>query len=191
MYDEALLIVPYRPTRGYVQKEHAWLVHANDALYVCLSGLSVPKPNSIIGQAGLRLNLNASGEPLTQPGDIGFLARTDGEIAQLVDNGDGFRLHTNPQVGYQARIVTSGDAWSAELRIADTLLGGNPRRTRMMINFDAVNGRHACAMPISRWRALMPTRYMSRRRWCLNLLSTTAGMTAHRCAGNGGVGRGA
>jgi hypothetical protein len=139
VYDEALLIVPFRPTSGNVQKEHAWLVHANDALYVCLSSLRLPKPESSIGQAGVRFDLNASGEPLTQPGDIGFLVRTDGEIAQLVDNGDGFRLHTNPQVGYQARIVMSGGAWSAEMRIADTLLGGNPRRTRMMINFDAVN----------------------------------------------------
>jgi hypothetical protein len=145
VYDEALLIVPYRPTSGYVQQENAWLVHADDSLYVCLSGLRLPTPTSSIGQAGVRFDLNASGEPLTQPGDIGFLVRTDGEIAQLVDNSDGFRLHTNPQVGYQARIVTSGGAWSAELRIADTLLGGNPRRTRMMINFDAVNPSDATA----------------------------------------------
>ena len=98
------------------------LVHSGGYLYVSMSGLDVGR---ITARAGLRVDVDAGGEALAQAGDIGFFVDSDGIPSQEVGNGTGMVVTQTPQHGFSAAVVRGLQGkWSAEFKIAESLLGG-------------------------------------------------------------------
>lgn len=109
-----------------------------DAVYVCLLGQQYASQNTITRHAGLRFDLNLSRETQAQPDDIGFLARDDGELAEIAGSGAGAMPQLQiPLSGFNARTKRSGAVWSAELQIPVSLFGGWDKPVGLMFSSDA------------------------------------------------------
>lgn len=103
-------------------------VHADAALYVCFVGLPIGLNEREF--VGVKLDLNHSGDNAQQPDDVTFYVQKDGRVQTGRGDGSGELSDTTPQ-GLQA-IVSVGDiSWSAEMRIAETSIGGWNRSVRM------------------------------------------------------------
>ncbi len=96
--------------------------HAGSALFVCFMGLSYGAPNTPGAVAGLRVNPSGSSQPVVTT--VGFAVNEHGEPLRLGGDGSKFVALTNPPPGFAAVILRDAQAWSAEMRIDDSLLGG-------------------------------------------------------------------
>ncbi len=96
--------------------------HAGSALFVCFMGLSYGAPNTPGAVAGLRVNPSGSSQPVVTT--VGFAVNEHGEPLRLGGDGSEFVALTNPPPGFAAVILRDAQAWSAEMRIDDSLLGG-------------------------------------------------------------------
>lgn len=99
------------------------LLHAGGKLYVVFSNLKLGSTNSP-RSAGLRIDVNDSRDNAAGPGDIGFFVDESGIPRQEVGNGSGMVTSLTPTPGFSAAIYRGKTSWSAELSIADSLIGG-------------------------------------------------------------------
>ena len=102
------------------------LLHTDTHLWACFMGLQWE--NNDQSFAGLRVDVNNSGESQIQLEDLGFFVHKDGTF--LVQNGNGDSVN-QPQDGLQARISAYGNIWNAELRIDQSNLGGWYHKVRL------------------------------------------------------------
>lgn len=98
-------------------------VHADGKLYVVFSNLKLGSASSP-RSAGLRVDVNDSRDNIAVPGDIGFFVDENGIPRQEVGNGGGMVTSLTPTPGFSAAIHRGNTSWSAELSIADSLVGG-------------------------------------------------------------------
>ncbi|MCX7043949.1 MAG: hypothetical protein NTX50_00490 [Candidatus Sumerlaeota bacterium] len=101
------------------------LVHANNKLYVAISGLKYKAGTSDGTFAGISIDRNNSGDLVAQADDVAYLINEYGQAFQAMGDGSGgVPTSMNPPSGYAAAIHRGDYEWSAELEIDDTLLGG-------------------------------------------------------------------
>lgn len=102
------------PVTAYAQ---VGAVHVN----VCV--LDLPKPTSASGLVAVALDRNLSRDARAQPGDYRVVARYSGNPAvEEADGLGGWRALTLPAGSWEAARTTTGDRWSAEVRLARSLL---------------------------------------------------------------------
>ncbi len=111
----------------------AWLVHSGGNLFVSFSDLQLPTAGSI-RTVGLRVDADASRDTLGTSGDIGFFVDSDGIPYQEAGTGSGMAVTLSPQLGFTAVIQLGVTGWSAEFRIADSLLGGWDHAAGIMLD---------------------------------------------------------
>ena len=100
------------------------MIHAEGHLYVSFSGL---RRNRFFAgsRVGLRVDADGSRNSLATRGDIGFFIDQDGIPSQEFGNGSGMVATQTPKLGFTAVVARGGSGlWSAEFKIADSLLGG-------------------------------------------------------------------
>lgn len=101
----------------------ARFTHANGALFACFTGLRYGGPNSPEGAvAGLRIDPEGSGAVVAAT--VGFAVDEHGHPVRVSGDGTKFVTLDNPPPGFSVVILRDENAWSAEMRIADELLGG-------------------------------------------------------------------
>ena len=101
------------------------LLHAGGNLYVSFSNLKYGSGLFALNRrVGLRVDPNASRDALGQRNDIGFFVDQDGIPSQEVGTGSGMAVTLSPRAGFTAEISRGSNSWSAEFRIADSLVGG-------------------------------------------------------------------
>lgn len=122
---------------GNGQFAPARLVHAVSNLYVSFTDLQSIGLGSV-RRVGIRVDANASGDAAAQASDRGFFVDAVGIPAQEVGDGANMTVTLSPLPGFTAVVGVGGsNAWSAELRIADSLLGGWNHAARIMLDHDA------------------------------------------------------
>jgi len=102
----------------------ARLVHRRGYLYVSIANLRYASPLLANNTVGLRFDVNASRNPTASAGDVGFFVDEDGVPFQEVAQGGSMVQTLSPQPGFTAVIERGSNVWSAELRIATSLIGG-------------------------------------------------------------------
>ena len=102
----------------------ALLLHSGSNLFVCLTDLPLPPNSPIPPVAGLRVDADKSGGPLAWEGDIGFFVNGDGLLWEETGTAQGLVIPALPLPGFSAVTQRGATGWSAEFRIADSLLGG-------------------------------------------------------------------
>jgi hypothetical protein len=102
----------------------ALLLHSGSDLYVCFTDLKLPPNAQTPPSVGLRIDANASRDPLASQGDLGFFVNSHGLPWEEVGTGQGMAITAQAQHGFTAVIQRGDDGWSAEFRIAESLLGG-------------------------------------------------------------------
>lgn len=113
----------------------ARFVHTAGALYVSFSGLRYAA-NSVPGAvAGLRVNTGESGPGVVT--SVGFAVSENGEPLRVVGEGTRFDALAEPPPGFSVVIQRDENAWSAEMRIADALLGLWKEQLGLVTFFDA------------------------------------------------------
>ena len=114
----------------------AWMFHAGSNLFVCFSDLQLPTTPGARRIVGLRVDANASRDPLGAAGDVGFFVDSDGIPFQEAGTGSAMSVSLSPQRGFTAVVQTGLTGWSAEFRIADSLLGGWGHAVGIMLDHD-------------------------------------------------------
>jgi len=100
----------------------ARFVHAKGALFVCFTGMRYGASDGTGAVAGLRIQPGNGGDGLVL--GLGFGVTEHGELLRLERQGDQMvRLADAPE-GFGVVILRDENSWSAEMRIADALLGG-------------------------------------------------------------------
>jgi hypothetical protein len=112
---------------------NARFVHVSTDLYICLSDLDYSFGE--VPAVGVRIDANASRNTSAQPDDCGFFVNLDAIPFQETGNGTGMSVTQSPRPGYAATVTAGQNAWSAELRIADALVGGWNHAAGMMLAF--------------------------------------------------------
>ncbi|MEZ4645650.1 MAG: hypothetical protein R3E31_23440 [Chloroflexota bacterium] len=111
------------------------MIHADNALYACFSGM--PVGSETPGEwVGLRVDVNDSGGSTPQANDLGFFIGADGiPFTAHGDDLSDFVIDAVPQ-GLSGRIarVAGEESWSAELRIEEARLGGWEHQTAMKVS---------------------------------------------------------
>jgi hypothetical protein len=110
----------------------ARLIHANGALYVSFANLSYSSGRGL-ASIGLRVDTGDTQSPAAGTGDIGFFVDETGVQWQEMPDGGSMVETFSPQPGFTAMIFRGGNAWNAEFRISDSLLGGWNHRAGIMI----------------------------------------------------------
>lgn len=105
------------------QGAQASLLHNGNTLYVCFSGLTLG-PGSVVNVAGLRVDANNSRDSVAQQDDRGFFVDEENIPFQTVGNGSDMPVTLAPALGYTAMTIANNNSWSAEMSIADELIGG-------------------------------------------------------------------
>ncbi len=98
------------------------IMRTDPYLWACFSGLAkgALAPGAF---AGLRVDVNRSRNPLAQASDYGFFAGEDGSVFTYAGDGGGGFADAGPG-GLQAQVSIGANTWSAELRIAKTVIDG-------------------------------------------------------------------
>ncbi len=113
------------------------LVHSGSNLYVAFSNLKyggVLRPNL---KVGLRVEADGNGSIRPSSSDRGFFVDEDGIPSQEVGVGlTGMQVTSSPAAGFTAIVRRSTNTWSAEFRIAQSLLGGWNHAARLMLEHD-------------------------------------------------------
>jgi hypothetical protein len=112
------------------------LVHSVSNLYVSFTDLQTIGIN-VVRRVGIRVDANASGDTTAQAGDRGFFIDAAGIPSQEVGNGANMAVTLSPLPGFTAVVGVGSNAWSAEFRIADGLLGGWNHAARIMFDHNA------------------------------------------------------
>ena len=116
-------------------KSIARFTHSAGYLYASFTGMPYGRDN-IYGAIGLRIDADASGETTAQPGDRAFFVNENGTAWQLVGDGTSLVAPAVPESGFKA-VVSRGDGgWSAEFRIAESLIGGWEHPARLSLELD-------------------------------------------------------
>ncbi len=114
------------------------LLHSGTNLFVCFTDL--PYDTNAPGgtRAGLRLDVNAGADANAQTNAVGFYVDENGELLRLAGNGD--TMVSVPLSGDFAAAVTRGrNAWGAELRLPDSLLGGTNHFAGLMLSYETTS----------------------------------------------------
>ena len=112
----------------------AWLTHADGHLYVAISGLRRGRPFTTQDLlAGIQIDVDASGDSGAQTSDIAFFVDRENFASQSFGDGTAMERTLEPLPGFDAVVEYSGSTWSAELRIADELIGGWNHAARIQI----------------------------------------------------------
>lgn len=98
------------------------LVRSTNHLWACFSGMIRGGAGSP-ADAGLRIDPDYSRDAQAQTDDYGFFVGEDGGYYTQVGNGVGSFSSPGPG-GLQAQVSATDNAWSAELRIDASVLGG-------------------------------------------------------------------
>lgn len=110
------------------------LVHSGTNLYVSFSNLKyggILRPNH---KVGLRVEADGNGSIRPSSSDRGFFVDEDGIPSQEVGTGmTGMQITNSPAPGFTAIVRRSSNTWSAEFRIAQSLLGGWNHPARIML----------------------------------------------------------
>jgi hypothetical protein len=113
------------------------LLRTDTDLWACFSGMK--KGASTPGAfAGLRVDVNNSRDASAQASDFGFFAGEDGDVFTTAGDGAGGFAGAGPG-GLQAQVSSGASSWSAELRIAGTVLGGLDHLIGLKLGHDWVN----------------------------------------------------
>jgi hypothetical protein len=115
------------------RKIPARLLHHGGYLYASIADLSYSIFFGANRTVGLRFDVNASRNATATAGDIGFFVDEDGVPYQEVAQGGSMVRTLSPQPGFTAIIYRGSNLWSAELQIADSLLGGWNHLVGLMI----------------------------------------------------------
>ena len=105
---------------------YARLIHStnDNSLYAAFTGMKFSSDPSALNRIGLRADPDFSQSATPQSNDAGFYVGEDGLQLQLVGNGTAMANNLSPLPGFNALIARGSAGWSAEFRIAATLLGG-------------------------------------------------------------------
>lgn len=113
-----LSLAPY----GNGDQATAAIMSSDQYLWVCFTGLQAGA--SVPGAfAGVRIDVDNSRNAAAQPDDYGFFVGEDGDVSTTAGDGAGNFAAPGPG-GLSAQISAGGGLWSAELRIAKTVIGG-------------------------------------------------------------------
>jgi hypothetical protein len=108
--------------------------HANGALFACFTGLPYASSGAPGTVAGLRVDTSGSGQGLAVA--AGFAVNEHGALLRVAHDGTEFVALLDPPAGFSAVIVRDQHSWSAEVRIADALLGGWKDRLGLVVIAD-------------------------------------------------------
>jgi len=126
------------PPVFFGSKSIARFTHSAGYLYASFTGMPYGV-GDIYGAVGLRIDADASGETTAQPGDRAFYVNENGTAWQLAGDGTSLVAPAVAESGFKA-VVSRGDGgWSAEFRIAESLIGGWEHAARMSIELDGAN----------------------------------------------------
>lgn len=126
------------PAVRFGDKGVARFTHSAGYLYASFTGMSYGEED-IYGAVGLRIDADATGETTAQPGDRAFFVNENGTAWQLAGDGTSLVEPAVPESGFKA-VVSRGDGgWSAEFRIAESLIGGWEHPARLNIELDGAN----------------------------------------------------
>jgi PKD repeat protein len=104
-------------------RSKAFFTHAAGHLHAAFSDLPYGGP-TLRGRVGLYIDVDGSGDGTAQTGDLAFFVNEDGVTEQYQGDGTQMQLVANPSSGFKAVITRGQGGWNAELRIADSLVGG-------------------------------------------------------------------
>lgn len=121
------------------QQARGWLLHANGKLYACFNNLQLAATNAPTMTVTLRFDVDNSGDNALQAGDLGFGVDEEGIPYQLVLNNGALLPTSTPPLGYSAVVDRNANGWSAELAIAETLLGGWNHAARILFSHTGVD----------------------------------------------------
>lgn len=114
------------------------LLRTNDALWACFSGLH-HGAQAATSLAGLYVDVDQSGGNQAQSNDLGFMVGEDGGFFVQAGNGAG-GFTASDSAALQAQVSAAPTAWSAELRIAATALGGWEQLVGLSFHHATVDG---------------------------------------------------
>jgi hypothetical protein len=140
-----LLVIPMpngQPARG-------WLLHAGGNFYACFTDLQLAAANMPTMTLTLRFDVDNSSDGSVQTGDLGFGVDQEGIPYQLVAANGALQPTLTPQLGYSAVIARNENGWSAELAIAETLLGGWNHAVRILFSHTGVNALQAADVTVA------------------------------------------
>lgn len=135
-YATAPLIVVSMPNG---QPARGWLLHAGGNFYACFTDLQLAAANAPTMSLTLRFDVDNSGGATIQTGDLGFGVDQEGIPYQLVAANGALQPTLTPQLGYSAVVARNTVGWSAELAIAENLLGGWNHAVRILFSHTGVN----------------------------------------------------
>ncbi|HEY3227769.1 MAG TPA: hypothetical protein VGJ87_01030 [Roseiflexaceae bacterium] len=116
----------------------ASLIHSGSTLYACFTGLKLGA-GSTMNVAGLRVDANNSKDAIAQGDDRGFFVDEEGIPFQTVGNGSDMPVTLAPAPGYAASVAYNNAGWSAEMRIAEALVGGWGHAAGVLFQYDVIN----------------------------------------------------
>jgi hypothetical protein len=109
---------------GGAQPAYARLSHGDGNLHVAFTGLPFSAYSNSPLSIGLVVDTDWSRDAAIQTNDAGFFVDETGVPSQWHGDGAAMVLNPQPSRGVQAAVYRGSNAWSAELAIPDTLLGG-------------------------------------------------------------------
>lgn len=115
------------------QESRVRLSHSEGYLNIAFSDLPFSPFGSPLS-AGIVFDTNATQHTLPQRSEVGFYIDETGIPAQRNGDGSAMVLNLQPALGVRSAIFRQGNAWSAELQIPDSLLGGWGHRAALLIN---------------------------------------------------------
>ncbi|MHC1766443.1 MAG: LamG-like jellyroll fold domain-containing protein [Verrucomicrobiia bacterium] len=119
-YDSGTVIM-MRPNTGIAAPTEVRLVRFEGNVYICFAELSYGSSPASVG-----IYFDTDGNPTAtpQPTDLGFGVSQDGIPSQVA--GDGATMVFQPFIssGFKTAVLLGDNAWSAELCIPESLLGG-------------------------------------------------------------------
>jgi hypothetical protein len=124
----------FRVSLGGADYARALLLHSGSDLYLFLGDLPLPPNAQLPPAVGWRVDADQSGGQFGSQGDLGFFVNADGLLWEEVGTGQGMIIPTQPMPGFAAVIRRGATAWSAELRIADSLVGGWNHQVGVMLD---------------------------------------------------------
>ena len=142
-YATAAMIVVPLPSG---QQARGWLLHAGGNVYACFTDLQLAAANAPTMTLTLRFDVDNSGGNTVQVGDLGFGVDQEGTPYQLVAANGALQPTLTPQLGYSAVVARNTNGWSAELAIAETLLGGWNHDVRVLFSHTGVDALQAAAV---------------------------------------------
>ncbi len=122
------------------QPARAWMLHAGGKLYACFTDLQVAATAAPTMTVNLFFDIDNSGDSTLQTGDRGFRVDEEGVAAQLIVTNGSLQPTLTPDLGYSAVVERNANGWSAELAIAENLIGGWDHAVRMLFSHTATEG---------------------------------------------------